>query len=363
MRTRKYLKALRLLQDSERELAATLMQKHFRAALARARARLLQKQYELSQLQEQAEVTIQDHTHAMSVDDRRRMYKLQDELKLTAKELVNKRLLLRPNTTFAVVWKVLFVICVILEITQLALQPKLKQYKDKETGQPMDLGEIMVMKYVPSPVPEWKECAPWLIDEEEEEKERSRPVFGALKKERRRREETEKPRPWYCQEPYVTAQSIYINILRFILLETSVIVGIVCFMDVFVTFFTGEFDPDTGLLVPKPLFQRWIIPGLVLQLLVNPKMETTSHYVGLLLNGIVRVGPIRAYRWTAALFYPLFRVLIFLLQNYVWQPLVDYENKHHILISTSKYTMRPIDNEISQIRKESSKDTLIIDSQ
>ena len=141
--------------------------------------------------------------------------------------------------------------------------------------------------------------------------------------------------------------------LGFVLTETLLIVGIVCFMDVFITFFTGELHPDTGLLIPKPFFKRWLIPGLIFQLVVNPQMETITKRVVHLLNGILTVGPIRAYRWAAVLFYPLFQFMVHTLQDHVWRPLVDHQNMHHKQIPTSNYTMRPIDNEIHQIWRES----------
>ena len=37
-------------------------------------------------------------------------------------------------------------------------------------------------------------------------------------------------------------------------------------------------DAETGNLRSKPFLSRWIFPGIALQLLVNPQMETVSHY-------------------------------------------------------------------------------------
>jgi hypothetical protein len=84
-------------------MIAIKMQKAFRASLARARSRIAEKKQELKRLQAQAEAT---KTSSMSDNDRRRMYQLQDELGRQAKELVNRKLILRPNTTFAVTWYV-----------------------------------------------------------------------------------------------------------------------------------------------------------------------------------------------------------------------------------------------------------------
>ena len=69
-------------------------------------------------------------------------------------------------------------------------------------------------------------------------------------------------------------------------------------------FFTGEYNQNSGVLEPKKLFPRWILPGLVLQLLVNPKMESASEVVAIVIDGLLYHGPVRVLRWIVALFYP-----------------------------------------------------------
>ena len=186
METRKSVRALNILEGSKKTMIAIKMQKAFRASLARARSRIAQKKQELKRLQAQAAATKAFDASLMSDDDRRRMYQLQDELGRQAKELVNQKLLLRPNTTFAVTWYVgkvclvlngcdrltlsplcccrrfLFVLCVLYEIALKCLKHRLKEYKDEETGESMDLSTILVREFVPSPVSEWEECSPWL---------------------------------------------------------------------------------------------------------------------------------------------------------------------------------------------------------
>jgi len=72
-----------------------------------------------------------------------------------------------------------------------------------------------------------------------------------------------------------------------------------------VVFFTGEYNPNTGVLEPKAFFPRWILPGLALQLLVNPKMESVSEVVAIVIDGLLYYGPVRVLRWIVALFYPV----------------------------------------------------------
>jgi len=327
MRARKAVKALQLIQGTKESIAAVQMQTAFRGALARAKTTILVKERELNRLQAEADATGQYPGADMSVADRRRMYELQDELNVTARRIVNEKMILRPNTSFAVTWKVLFVVCVVFEITQLVLKPKLEKYVDEDTGKPLDIGKILDRKLVPTPMTEWEECAAWLIDDEQLEKE-TKGIFDKMRRRRKAKEAKKLVRPWYCKEPFVTAQSMYISVLRFMLTQTLVVVAIVCYLDVFVTFFTGVFDSDTGVLEPKPFFTRWVIPGLTLQLLVNPRMETTAEYVFQLLSDSWTIGPIRVYRWSKALFYPLFVVSMATVQQWVWMPLVRRENRY-----------------------------------
>ena len=327
MRSRKAVKALQLMQGTKQSIAAIRMQTAFRAALARAKTTLLLKERELDRLEAEADATSRLSTAQMSVEDRRRMYELQSELNTAAKKLVNEKMLLRPNTSFAVTWKVLFVICVIFEITQLVIKPELDKFIDEDTGERLDIGKILDDRLVPTPMTEWEECAAWLIDDEQLAKD-TKGFFNKIRRRRKRKEAKKLSRPWFCKEPYVTMQSMYISAVRFMLAETIVIVAVVCYLDVFVTFFTGVFDSDTGVLEPKPFFARWIMPGLTLQLLVNPRMETTSQFVFQLLADAWRVGPIRVYRWSKALFFPLFVVCMSAVERWVWMPLVNRENSY-----------------------------------
>ena len=148
-----------------------------------------------------------------------------------------------------------------------------------------------------------------------------------MRRRRKEREAKKLKRPRYCKEPWVTTQSMYVSVMRFLLTETLEIVAIVCYCDVLVTFFTGEFNSDNGVQEPKPFFAQWIIPGLTLQLLVNPRMETTSHYVFQVLSDAWKVGPIRDYRWSKALFYPLLMASIAAVKRWIWTPLVERENR------------------------------------
>jgi hypothetical protein len=288
-------------------MIALRMLKACRSSLARAPARILKKKKELTLLKAQAVAAKAFDSITMTMDDRRRMYQLEDELSKSARDLISKKMLLRPNTTFAVTWKLVFVACILLEILQLVFKPKLEQVKDPKTGAPLDIVKLLEYYLVPGPVSEWKGC------------------LGSLSNDYRN--ESIVNGPWYCRQSLETVQAVYATLLRLVLHKGAVIVGIVCLMDVFVTFFTGELHPETGILLPKSFGKRWLLPGLLLQLLVNPQMGAISNLVKQMRKAAMALGPVRVWRWAAAFAYPLLRITFTAVQWYVWHPLVSHENK------------------------------------
>jgi hypothetical protein len=68
------------------------------------------------------------------------------------------------------------------------------------------------------------------------------------------------------------------------------VVNCVCFLDVFITFFTGELS-NNGTLEPKPFFQRWVLPGPVLQIFVNPTMASIKMAMWNAVGASIKIGP------------------------------------------------------------------------
>lgn len=277
-RTRKYVSALNMIIGKKEQIAVMRLQKVFRGMAGRARLRLKRKRDELKALQAKEQAAREKKgKKTMDEAERRRMYKLQEELNAEAGHLLNETLLLRPNTSFAVAWKILFVVAIIFEISQLALKPRLQTYKHPETGKPLDIESILEHRLIPTPVSQLAACAP--VSEPQNRGPGLVKLLRKVAQKIRRKKpvvETQREFPWYCGETYATAQGIYIQTFEFVIHQFLVLVGIVCFLDVFVTFFTGEINPNTGVLSPKAFFVRWFVPGLVLQLAVNPKMESAS---------------------------------------------------------------------------------------
>jgi hypothetical protein len=273
---RKYLNAVNLIRGQKEQIAAIKLQNVFRGMAYRARQRLKRKEQELKRLQaEEQKVRATNGKKEMKTSDRRRMYRLQSEVQAETGRLLNKTLLLRPNTSFAVAWKIIFVVAIVFEISQLALQPWLLKYTNANRGQPLDIESIMDHNFIPTPVSQLAACA---IHSEDGPRilRVMRRVFRKLKLLKPAKA---KPLPWYCHATFATAQAVYIKTFEFMIHEFLVLMGVICFLDVFVTFFTGEIDVETGILAPQPFFARWFVPGLVLQLAVNPKVETASRVV------------------------------------------------------------------------------------
>ena len=84
---RKQLRALKMFQQDPEFIAALKLQKHFKAWLTRSRARLKRKKLELALLQEMELRTLKGRAgpHLTAVQ-RRRMYQLQNELRVAAKK-------------------------------------------------------------------------------------------------------------------------------------------------------------------------------------------------------------------------------------------------------------------------------------
>jgi len=140
---------------------------------------------------------------------------------------LKKRLLLSPNTSFVVAWKYITVTCAALEISQIIFAPILSG------------GDLKKMK----------------LDTF---------ILKVLK---------------------VSSSS---HILATAMVP---VVNAIFFLDVFITFFTGELASSTGTLIPKPFFTRYIVPGIVLQLIVNPTMIEISQMVKQMIVHAIHIGP------------------------------------------------------------------------
>jgi len=282
----------------------------------------------------------------LSNEERQRMYELEQELMAKANEMLNRKMLLRPNTRFSVIWKIFFVFCVFFEISILAVKPMLENHVNEKTGEQMKFENVLELYLIPTPVAELEQCmSPTELEQrnimQEDEKKGILPWIKKLRRKYKKEdiislteseadEINDEDKPWYCNEKYATAQDIWTFVLKLLIRQFLGFVGLVCFLDVFITFFTGELDPANGNLIPKPFFARWILPGMLLQLLVNPQMETVSKHVWNLEQYAYHLGFVRVFRWTIVLFYPLFKLLSHKFIHEIWRPIVESSNNRKV---------------------------------
>ncbi|KAL3792315.1 hypothetical protein HJC23_006227 [Cyclotella cryptica] len=161
-------------------------------------------------------------------------------------KLEMRRLLLSPKTSFAVGWKCVAIASVILEVSQMIFAPLLSGELKK-----MSLDEFISVVLFAS-------C---------DKKERARDICAT--------------------STWKQAWLVIVQVVSRILVPS---VYAVCFLDVFVTFSTGELT-SSGKLVPKPFVARYIFPGIGLQLIVNPTMVAFSKLVKRAIAHSLHVGP------------------------------------------------------------------------
>eukprot|EP00980_Cylindrotheca_fusiformis_P005739 scaffold1194_cov127-Cylindrotheca_fusiformis.AAC.16 len=359
-RSQKARHALKLLRADREYIAVAKIQHILRRKAREARLRLKQKKEELERLAKLDQERLDEA-------EKLRFYELQDELVNETKKLIDRKMLIRPNRGFVFYWKLLFIICIAFEICQkvaiswfeiriqnrkkgdialyvvenivplrVAELPQCMVVQNKEDAKPRSsfnstgikdalfdrpsyceepyatyhdlMRDVLALLVTPKPVSEWAECKPakWYQ------------LFNRVKK----------PVPWYCNERFYSGHAFYRLIASFMWEEFLVLVGIICFMDVFVTFFTGEFHPDNGTLIPKPFFKRWIIPGLVFQLLVNPQLGNVASWAFKTGDKILENGPARVYRWSAAVAFPLIYLCAYDIGVPLWTRFATYANQN-----------------------------------
>ncbi|KAL7527220.1 hypothetical protein ACHAXR_003979 [Thalassiosira sp. AJA248-18] len=195
----------------------------------------------------------------VSHDERRNITKHKE-----SERKLKKRLLLSPKTSFAVGWKYFTVACVALEISQIVFAPMLSGELKKMS---LDKFLLSILKASSSRCDHDKKMA--------EAPSIFIPVINNLG-------DITCTSSSLKQTWLVTA-----HIIATVLVP---IVNTIFFLDVFITFFTGELT-SSGTLTPKPFFKRYILPGIGLQLIVNPAMIEISRLVKHAIVHAMHIGP------------------------------------------------------------------------
>jgi hypothetical protein len=102
-------------------------------------------------------------------------------------------------------------------------------------------------------------------------------------------------------------------------------IDIVCFLDIFVWFFTGELDVN-AVVIPKPFFSRCILPGTLVQVLDHPTLpDTLPLLIADLVNAASAVGYSRVIRWALALCPAVQMILVDPTKSYLFRPMEEDE--------------------------------------
>lgn len=255
-------------QEASLETAVIKLQRRFRERAASSRVRVRKAKKRLSEIGVGRQI--------VSYQQRELADSLRREIRERSRK--NRRLLLRPNTAFSLAWKRTTIACVLIEVLYKLLAPLMAS----KTGEKLTLDQLIMHILTPAA-------------------ERLAPLC------------------W---------QQVSFLAVEFFSHRVVELVSIVSFLDVFITFSTGELDDKTGGLKPKSFFARWILPGVALQLLVNPTMKDISAVVKKVLAFSNSVGPMRVFHVALAIF-PVVRAIALWIVDLAFH-FVDSENRNAI---------------------------------
>ena len=105
--------------------------------------------------------------------------------------------------------------------------------------------------------------------------------------------------------------------------ETTI--DLVCFIDIYVWFFTGELDLN-GQVVPKPFFYRCILPGTLVQVLDHPTVpDVLPNILFFSLSASGAVGYSRMIRWLVAIVPAVNVLLVDPIKSFLFRPMEEDE--------------------------------------
>lgn len=281
---KKNQKALRIFTMNKELFAVIKIQNRIRQKAVNAKKKVEEKRKELKKLQGRR----RDITNDLTFQDKMRTIELRDELRLREKIVEEQRSLLRPNTNFAVLWKTLFVFTVLLEILQLIL--------GESDDEKRSLEDILSSALLP-------------VDgcEDMEAQRKTGPLkkvgnfFKNISRKKNNTEIATSSGLSVCKAILPPFKRYQLLLIHYFISYFVYVVSTICFLDVFVTFFTGDLHPENGIIEPKPFFKRWVAPGILVQLLTNPTMKNVSGIVKSVAGFINETGPGRVARWIFAI--------------------------------------------------------------
>jgi len=330
----------------KQDRAVALLQTAFRKKLQRARDKIRARTQELHDLHLQEIRTGSSYHESESEIDghrnRNRRRELKSELTQVLQEKRKILILLRPNCLFCAIWKAVVMVFIGIDIV---LQYHKKTDKRRATRTRTDTGDVysntthmasyMIHTFLPTPMGDTAVCqtrAPpkGIV---------RRVVYLFLEKvldldhpnARGFNNNTTTSVPWFCNGALARIQALYIRFASCVInraLASAVgSVGTVLLLDVFVTFFTGEFDPS-GVLIPAPFIKRWIL-GFAVKLLLNPLSKPMAKAA---LEFAMEVGLARFACWYFSFIEPGYQFILF----HVWIRFVQ-SSKGSLKLHKPKY--------------------------
>jgi len=123
-----------------------------------------------------------------------------------------------------------------------------------------------------------------------------------------------------CTKSSIASHSLA-NFLFYVSDAFETTIDLVCFIDIYVWFFTGELDPEGGV-IPKPFFYRCILPGTVSQVLDHPTVpQALPNILFYTVSAAGAVGYSRMIRWVVAVVPAINIFLVDPIRKYFFRPM------------------------------------------
>jgi hypothetical protein len=267
----------RLFQMASRaDLTHLLQQKHMERHQLRERLDSLKK-----------DVGQSSHRSSELYD---RVVDLYQEAKRTMGQAVWNAHLISPQTRFSVGWRITVTMALLAELARLFMSwQRSRSFDLRHT----DLTQLFLL-----------DC-----------EDKSRPVRRFFARLFRKHQHHDTPRSW-CS-PSSQSGWLLLGMAR----GTEVSLDLVCFLDIFVWFFTGELDSQ-GVVIPKHFVARCIIPGTLMQVLDHPTLPgTLPQLLTYLWDAVHSVGYGRAIRWALGIGPAIHLIVLQPLLVYLFRPM------------------------------------------
>ena len=228
--------------------------------------------------------------------------------------LLSSHNLIDPHSRFGVVWRVTVTNCLLLEIFRLTVSWQLSgTFK-------VPLSRAISRLLIECDKSAFKKRFGFITDRIDETRSHLSRVIPFLPP----------PADFVICEPSNQAAKIFLWLGGY--LENFI--DVVCFLDIFIWFSTGELDAK-GVVVPKPFFYRCILPGTLTQVLDHPTLpRILPTLIARAVDATKAVGWSRVIRWILAVGPAFVMLVVDPLKNYFFRhvdsndPMMSYAERY-----------------------------------